>query len=105
MEFVIIVRKDFDYHHFNFAYVFHSLNFICVFFDYCTVCPWLYVLLFFLQVKAEFSNGTLVSNFKIFVHYIHFQQPKELITDINGLANFTIDTSYLSAPITVSVRF
>lgn len=39
MEFVIIVRKDFDYHHFNFAYVFHSLNFICVFFDYCTVCP------------------------------------------------------------------
>lgn len=35
MEFVIILPKDFDYHNFNFAYVFHSVIFICVFFD-CT---------------------------------------------------------------------
>lgn len=61
--------------------------------------------LFFLQVKAEFSHGTPVSNLTIFVRYNYFQHPQVLITDINGLANFTIDTSYLRAPITVSVSF
>lgn len=96
MEFVIIVPKDIDYHHFNFAYVFHSVIFICVFFDF--------EFLFFLQVKAEFSHGTPVSNFKIVVHT--FSQTQELITDINGLANFTIDTSFArSAFFSVSVSF
>ncbi|XP_048017408.1 pregnancy zone protein [Megalobrama amblycephala] len=61
------------------------------------------------KVKVEFSDGTPVSNFKIVVHHnfnrIDFT-PQELITDISGMANFTIDTSLAnSAPFSVSVSF
>ncbi|XP_067306909.1 alpha-2-macroglobulin-like protein 1 [Pseudorasbora parva] len=44
------------------------------------------------KVKVEFSDGTPVSNFKIFVRHTYSQQPQACITDINGLANFTIET-------------
>ncbi|CAM4552714.1 unnamed protein product [Leuciscus chuanchicus] len=56
------------------------------------------------KVKAEFFHGTPVSNFTILVRHTYFQQPQLLITDVNGLANFTIDTSYLRALITVSAH-
>ncbi|XP_051719428.1 alpha-2-macroglobulin [Ctenopharyngodon idella] len=59
------------------------------------------------KVKVEFSDGTPVSNFKIAVHHTvqHSTitpQQQELITDISGMANFTIDTSTASAPLSVS---
>ncbi|XP_050984844.1 pregnancy zone protein [Labeo rohita] len=44
------------------------------------------------KVKAEFSKGNPSPYFKVVVHHA-LSQPQELTTDINGLANFTIDTS------------
>ncbi|XP_056329658.1 alpha-2-macroglobulin-like protein 1 [Danio aesculapii] len=44
------------------------------------------------KVKVELSNGQPVSNIKLVVYLP--SGITELITDINGLANFTIDTSF-----------
>uniref|UniRef100_A0A8C2KNI3 Alpha-2-macroglobulin-like n=1 Tax=Cyprinus carpio TaxID=7962 RepID=A0A8C2KNI3_CYPCA len=48
--------------------------------------------LFFHQVKVEFSKGTPFPYFKVVVEHA-LSQSQELTTDINGLADFTIDTS------------
>ncbi|RXN03910.1 alpha-2-macroglobulin-like isoform X2 [Labeo rohita] len=57
------------------------------------------------QVKAEFSKGNPSPYFKVVVHHA-LSQPQELTTDINGLANFTIDTSLATtSSIYVLVRF
>ncbi|XP_043115309.1 alpha-2-macroglobulin-like protein 1 [Puntigrus tetrazona] len=42
------------------------------------------------KVKVEFFKGTPFPSFKVVVHH---GLPQELITDINGVANFTINTS------------
>ncbi|KAI2656210.1 Pregnancy zone protein [Labeo rohita] len=57
------------------------------------------------KVKAEFSKGNPSPYFKVVVHHA-LSQPQELTTDINGLANFTIDTSLATtSSIYVLVRF
>uniref|UniRef100_A0A8C2BCJ2 Alpha-2-macroglobulin-like n=1 Tax=Cyprinus carpio TaxID=7962 RepID=A0A8C2BCJ2_CYPCA len=44
------------------------------------------------KVKVEFSKGTPFPYFKVVVEHA-LSRPQELTTDINGLADFTIDTS------------
>lgn len=63
--------------------------------------------LFFHQVKVEFSKGTPFPYFKVVVEHA-LSRPQELTTDINGLADFTIDTSLAirtSIYVSVSLSF
>ncbi|KAL1260695.1 hypothetical protein QQF64_008522 [Cirrhinus molitorella] len=47
------------------------------------------------KVKAEFSKGNPFPYLKVAVQHV-LSQPQELTTDINGLADFTIDTSLVT---------
>lgn len=61
------------------------------------------MVLFFHQVKVEFSNGTPNPYFKVVVQHAMIQS-QELTTDINGLAHFTFNMSLaISTSIHVSV--
>uniref|UniRef100_A0A8C2B9S5 Alpha-2-macroglobulin-like n=1 Tax=Cyprinus carpio TaxID=7962 RepID=A0A8C2B9S5_CYPCA len=56
------------------------------------------------KVKVEFSKGTPFPYFKVVVEHA-LSRPQELTTDINGLADFTIDTSLaIRTSIYVSAR-